>query len=74
MANRTDDKGTVISAVGTEVEYLQSLGATSDQVNEAWYEVFVAGGAFTCVPHDVTLSCVPSDVADGKNVRLSSSP
>ena len=45
MANRTDDKGAVISAVGTEVEYLQSLGATSDNVNDAWYEVFVIGGA-----------------------------
>ena len=45
MSNRTDDKGAVISAVGTEVEYLQTQGATADNVNDAWYEVFVAGGA-----------------------------
>jgi hypothetical protein len=45
VTNRTDDKGTVVSAVGTEVEYLQSLGATSDQVNDAWLEVFADGGA-----------------------------
>lgn len=45
MANRTDDKYAVVSAVGTEVEYLQSLGATSDNVNDAWLELFVIGGA-----------------------------
>ena len=28
-----------------EILYLQSLGATSDQVNEAWKEVFDANGA-----------------------------
>jgi len=45
MTHRSDDKGTVISAVGTEVEYLQSLGATSNNVNDAWYQLFVIGGA-----------------------------
>lgn len=45
MSNRTDDKRSVISAVGTELEYLQSLGATANNVNDAWMEVFLANGA-----------------------------
>lgn len=45
MTNINDQKYAVVSAVGTELAYLQSLGATANNVNDAWMEVFLANGA-----------------------------
>ena len=54
MSNITDYKRdsmqTVLSSSvenidDLEILYLQDAGATSDNINEAWYEVFVANGA-----------------------------